>query len=277
MVGVIAVAIVVGALGVGLWLPAHRSKRRLAEITARLRTTTASKTFDPAMVADLPEPARRYMLHAIRPGAPLARFVELRGTARMKPAPDKAFFDLAWDEVLTPGVGMVWNAKTTKALPLTINDFYLSDAAAVRVALFGLIPVVNETSPDVVRSTKGRVAGEVVWCPSALLDRPDVRWEAVGEDRFRIRQSIDGEEVAAELIIDAEGRVKEIRMERFGDVGKDGVGLYPYGFAVEEERTFGDFTIVSKVKGGWWFGSERFVPEEAATFVITDAVFDGRR
>ncbi|HCF60381.1 MAG TPA: hypothetical protein DFS52_20570 [Myxococcales bacterium] len=275
MVAVLAVA--VGVLGMGLWLPSHQTKRRLEEITARLRSSTASKAFDPAMVADLPQPARRFLLHAIRPGAPLARFVDLRGTAKMKPAPDKDFFELIWDETLTPGLGLVWRAKTTKAPPLTINDHYLHDDAAVRVAVLGLVPVANDTGPDVVRSSKGRVAAEALWCPSALLDRPDVRWETVDEERLRLRQSIEGEEVAMVLAVDAQGRVTELRMERFGNVGKDGAGLYPYGFAVEEERRFGDFTIASRVRGGWWYGSERFVPENASSFVVTDAAFDGRR
>jgi hypothetical protein len=47
--------------------------------------TGRAERFDPALVAELPEPARRWLTHAIAPGVPLARSVELsmRGEIRL--------------------------------------------------------------------------------------------------------------------------------------------------------------------------------------------------
>src|SRR5690348_42041 len=41
------------------------------------RTPASGRVFAEAMVADLPDPARRYFRHAVRPGTPLASQVHL--------------------------------------------------------------------------------------------------------------------------------------------------------------------------------------------------------
>ncbi|HEY2290488.1 MAG TPA: DUF6544 family protein [Thermoanaerobaculia bacterium] len=44
----------------------------------------ATRTFDPAALAHLPEPARRYLTHAIAPGTPLASAVRLKMHGEIK-------------------------------------------------------------------------------------------------------------------------------------------------------------------------------------------------
>ena len=45
---------------------------------------TPGLKFDPAMVAELDEPVRRYFTHALRPGAPLSAGVRLTMTGLIK-------------------------------------------------------------------------------------------------------------------------------------------------------------------------------------------------
>ena len=62
-------------------------------------------------------------------------------------------------------------------------------------------------------------------------------------------------------------------MERHGDVGVEWWGPIPYGFAVEEERTFEGYTIPTRVRGGWWYGTERYDVADASLFRVVDARF----
>ncbi|MEX0822043.1 MAG: hypothetical protein WD021_07845 [Rhodothermales bacterium] len=51
------------------------------------------------------------------------------------------------------------------------------------------------------------------------------------------------------------------------------MAAHPYGFEVEEERTFGGYTIPSRIRGGWWYGTDRFRDEDAAEFNVLHAAY----
>ena len=62
-------------------------------------------------------------------------------------------------------------------------------------------------------------------------------------------------------------------MIRYGDVGVDTWQPIPYGFAVEDEQTFGGYTIPSLLHGGWWYGTDRYDAQGASRFRIHEASF----
>ena len=72
--------------------------------------------FDARMVDGLPEPARRYLLHAIEPGTPLARSVNvsMEGTIVLDPQRDP--LPMHASQVLSPPDGFIWSARTTGGL-----------------------------------------------------------------------------------------------------------------------------------------------------------------
>jgi hypothetical protein len=230
--------------------------------------------FTDALVADLPEPARRYLRHAIAPGSPLAPAVRLAMKGTMTPTPGGAPVELTADEVLAPRRGFVWTAHARMAgLPVRVRDHYAADDGGVRVHLLGLIPLPSSSAPsDVARSSRGRLVGEAVWCPTALVG-PGVTWEAVDVDRARFSLMVDDEVVVVTLRIDTGGALREVTLDRWGDVGVDHFQRIPYGFSVEGEDTFGGVTIPTRIRGGWWYGTERFDASAEATFVVTDAQF----
>jgi hypothetical protein len=71
------------------------------------RTRGQPEVFVPALVADHPEPARRWLTHAIAPGTPLWPTVELsmRGQIRLG-----AWRPFTARQVLTPPRGFIWAA-----------------------------------------------------------------------------------------------------------------------------------------------------------------------
>ena len=78
--------------------------------------TPENEMFHPDMVTDLPEPARRFLLQAIAPGASLAHSVELEMQGEIRLAPDRDPVPFVGDQVLEPPVRFVWRARTTAGL-----------------------------------------------------------------------------------------------------------------------------------------------------------------
>ena len=64
-------------------------------------------------------------------------------------------------------------------------------------------------------------------------------------------------------------------MARYGNVGTPDWALISYGFTTESETVFEGYTIPSRIRGEWWYGTDRYEPEAASFFAIQDAQFCG--
>jgi hypothetical protein len=62
-------------------------------------------------------------------------------------------------------------------------------------------------------------------------------------------------------------------MLRHGNAGRDDWGPTPYGFRIEREATFDGVAVPSLVRGGWWYGTDRYDSDEASVFEVLDARF----
>lgn len=225
------------------------------------RAGDGDEPFTEDMVSGLPDPARRYFLHAILPGTPLASRLHWRYSASMKPGEQMPWMSLRAEQILAKERGFVWRARAWRGpLVLTVTDHYLDGEGRMRISLFGLLPVVNATGPDLSKSALGRLLVEGIALPSALLPGPHVQIEGVDESRFRAIVSLHGETTPITVTVDQAGRPREMVMPRWGNLTADGSYRYiPYGAAVDEERTFGGYTIPSSVRVGWWYGTDRYL------------------
>src|SRR4051794_32674748 len=113
------------------------------------------RVFDPARLGRIPNQALRYLQHAIAPGTVLSNAVRLKmhGEIRLKGwLPFHAEQVIRWDR------GMIWQAAVQMhGLSIRGGDSYLDGHGAMRWRLFGIVPVVNASGPDITRSAAGRV------------------------------------------------------------------------------------------------------------------------
>lgn len=225
-----------------------------------LEATGSGEVFTAAMVDALPEPARRYFLHAIRPGTPLAASAHLKMSGAIKPNSNSDWADLTATQVLTPGQGFVWKASAQSGLvSMGVVDQWADNSGRMRIAIFGLIPVVNEGSADISKSALGRLVIESIWLPSSLLPQNGVTWETVDDRHARATLTVRGEEMTLTLAVDADGRLMEVTTRRYGNQTDDGSFQYiPYGATSAAERTFGGYTIPTSLSIGWWYGTDRY-------------------
>jgi hypothetical protein len=238
-----------------------------------LEATSTHQIFTEDMVSDLPAPARRYLLHAIRPGTPLMSSVslEMRGTMRLKPGQE--WMPMKARQIIAPPKGFVWRAEAGDGLMrFSGGDHYANGSGRVRFWLWGVIPLVRQEGPDVSRAALGRMVCETIWLPSSLLPQHGVKWEALDDESAQATMKIGEETVTLDLFIEPDGRLREIRILRWGNQTEDGsFGYIPFGGQIQEERAFGGYTIPSKVGVGWFIGTDRYFEFFRAR--IEDAVF----
>jgi hypothetical protein len=231
-----------------------RAARSVRADWERLRSGTGRpETFDPSLVTGLPEPTRRWLLHAIAPGTPLWPSVELTMRGEIKLGAWRPF---TARQVLAPPHGFIWAATARVCgLPVTGFDRLSSGSGQMRWRLGGLVPVLSAAGPDVTRSAAGRLAGEMVLAPTTF--RAATWTSGPDGDRAVVTCRIDGADERAELHVGPDGRLLDVSLQRWGNPSGAPYGRHPFGVAIEAEETFEGVTIGSRLRAGWFWGTDR--------------------
>ncbi len=214
--------------------------------------------FDPAQLAALPEPVRRYLQHAIAPGTPLASAVRLRMHGEIKL---KRWYTFSAEQVNCWSRGFIWQAAARiGAVTIRGSDRYVDGYGAMRWKLFGLVPFITASGPDVTRSAAGRVNLECAWLPSVLCGQ-DISWSAPDASHIRASFKAHGEMADVNFGIDKTGAPKTLSAPRWGNPEGAAFRYATFGGFAENETIFGGYTIPTSFRAGWHFGSDRFEPE----------------
>ncbi|MBD0390496.1 MAG: hypothetical protein ICV54_29360 [Nostoc sp. C3-bin3] len=237
-----------------------RADQEVDRIWRSLEAVPAEHSFTEDMIVELPAPVKRYFLHAIAPGTPVASSVSLEMSGSFRMTQDKPWIPMQAKEIISALKGLVWKPVIGSGLSQFVGtDYYANKSGRMRFFLWGVIPLVNAHSPDINRSSIGRFVGELIWLPSALLPEYGVSWQAIDEKTIQASLKIDGEPVTLTLVIDTNGKLLKLSLPRWGEHTEDGSFAYiPFGGEVQKEHTFGGFTIPSQMSVGWWFGTDRY-------------------
>lgn len=263
----------------GLLLMRQMEDRRVKQIWRSLEAgATSEGVFSEEMVAGLPEPAQRYLMHAIKPGTPLASSVYLTFKGSVQFGPQSKHNPSQGSEILiVPKRGFVWKESCWTG-PVISNGalYYASGQGRVRWRFFNLIPNMLKSgkSPNTWKAMKGRFFTKYVWTPFALLPQQGAVWEAVDEEHAKVTVTVDGTATTLTLHIDPEGRLRESVSMRWGAKSKDGsYNYFPYGVTVTEEKTFGGYTIPSRMSATWCYGDTDREPPLIFNYNIEQARF----
>jgi len=229
---------------------------------------TAPERFSPEMVADLPEPARRYFTYMIEPGTPLLPVAEIDMTGQFSlgTRDDPRYQPMEAQQILAAPEGFVWSMRTRGGLPLSGSD----SAQWTRFRIFGLIPVARlGGDPDHTRSAFGRYAAEAaIWAPAALMPGPAIRWSAVDHDTARVTVRHGDLVQAVDVTVDDEGKPVVVSFQRWSDANPDKVHrLQPFGAVMSDFREVGGYRLPFRVEAGNMFGTEEYHP-----FFLADVI-----
>ncbi|MDF0603676.1 hypothetical protein P1J78_23400 [Psychromarinibacter sp. C21-152] len=234
------------------------------------------RVFDDEMVADLPEPARRYFTYVIRPRTPLLPVaeIEMTGQFSLGAKNNPRYQPMEARQVLAAPEGFVWAMKTTGGMPVAGSDSGLW----TRFRIFGLLPVARAGgNADHARSAFGRYVSEaVIWTPAALLPGPGVTWTAVDDDTARVTVRRGALSQAVDVTVDAEGRPELVSFDRWTNANPDKTyRLQPFGAVVSDFREVGGYRVPFYVEAGNLFGTDDYFPFFIAD--VTEIRFPGVR
>ena len=214
--------------------------------------------FSPNDVAHLPEAVRRYLEHAIAPGIVLASAVRLKMHGEIKL---KSWIPFTAEQVVCWERGFIWSATAwMNRLPIVGSDRIIDGVGAMQWKLLGLFPVMTGTDVDITRSAAGRFHTELMLLPSAFC-LGDVTWTSPEASHLHASFMAQGEQAELDLTIDQAGRLKTAKLPRWGNPDGAEHRYVDFGAIVEEEGTFCGYTIPTRLRVGWYFGSERFEAE----------------
>ena len=261
-IALIALSILLILMG-GLWL--LRIRDWWAERAEWLRLGALQprdpERFDPEMVADLPEPARRYFAYMIRPGTPLLPVAEIYMTGRFSlgTRDSPGYRPMAARQILAAPHGFVWVMRLTGGLPVSGSD----SGGWTRFRILGLITVARlGGTRDHARSAYGRCVAEAAyWTPAALLPGPGIAWDAVDGDTARVTVTRDDLSQSVEIAVDAEGRPREVSFQRWSDANAEKTfRLQPFGGVASDFRPVGGYRLPFRVEAGNMFGTDHYFP-----------------
>lgn len=217
--------------------------------------------FSDEMVADLPEPARRFFSRAIRPETPIlpVTVIEMTGLFSLGTKDAPRYQPMEARQILAAPEGFVWAMRTHGGMPLSGSD----SGRWTRFRIFGLIPVARlGGNADHSRSAFGRyVAEAVIWAPAAVLPKPGVAWVGVDDDTARVTIHHGDLSQAVEMTVDEAGRPVVVAFQRWSNANPEKEHrLQPFGAVLSDFREVGGYRLPFRVEAGNMFGTDSYFP-----------------
>jgi hypothetical protein len=205
--------------------------------------------FDPASVADLPEPARRWLTHAIEPGTLLFDAVEIQMHGEIRLGRWRPF---TATEALVPDAGFVWAAHTRLAgLPVRGFDSYAMGEGTMRWRALGWIPVQTAEGYDVTRSAADRLAAESVLVPTTLLSaswRPGEDADSATYLRHFGNRHARGR---ATIHVAPDGQLRAVSMRRWGRPSGREYAEHVFEIGFSREFAVDGVILPDAISAGW--------------------------
>jgi hypothetical protein len=217
--------------------------------------------FSPDMVADLPEPARRYFSYTIQPGAllyPVAE-IDMGGRFGLGTKAEPGYLPMRALQILAAPEGFVWSMRSEGGMPVSGSD----SGGWTRFRLFGLVPVARAGGDaDHARSAFGRYVAEAVfWTPAALLPDRGATWQAVDADTARVTVQQGELEQSVDVRVAPDGQPTAVFFQRWTNANPDKVyRLQPFGGYLSDFREVGGFRLPFRVEAGNMFGTDDYFP-----------------
>ena len=232
----------------------------------KLAGTAAStgETFAADSVAMLPELVRRYFLFTIRSGTPLCTTSFIRMQGELGTGSPPGYLPMRARQVLAPPRGLVWVVNAGSGLRrLSGSDGMDAALSWSRFWLLFTIPVARAGgTADHRRSAFGRVVAEALfWAPAAMLPSDSVRWEQLGNDVARATVTHDDLVQAVDLTVGEDGRPISVELARWSNANPAREFQWqPFGGTVSDFRDFSGYRLPTRVEGGNFFGTDKYVP-----------------
>jgi hypothetical protein len=256
-----AITLVLIALGVWRWADERASQVAWASLASH--QPSAPATFDPSMIARLPDPAQRFFRFAIAVGTPLHTVAEvsMEGEFSLGNKAEPNYMPMRAEQILAAPHGFVWEVRAGNGVWFSGSDGANDGTSWSRFWLFGIAPVARAgNNDDHTRSAFGRYVAEAVfWTPAALLPGDGVRWEPVDDSTARVTVTHMGLEQAANVTVGADGRPSKVVFQRWSNANPEKIfRRQPFGGYLFDYKDFGGFRLPTRVEAGNFFETDDY-------------------
>lgn len=249
---------VVALLGLRLldWRSEQAEWTRLAALQP-----DAPVSYDPKMVAELPEPAQRYFNYTITPGTPLLTVaeIEMGGQFSLGSRDNPSYQTMEAYQILAAPHGFVWRLNLPGKMPVSGSD----SGNWTRFRILGLLPVARiGGNPDHAQSAYGRyIAESLLWTPAAVLPGPGVVWEGVNINTARVTVRRGELSQAVDVTVDADGQPAEVSFIRWSNANPHKKYQHqPFGATLADFREVQGYRVPFIVEAGNMFGTDSYFP-----------------
>jgi Family of unknown function (DUF6920) len=127
-----------------------------------------------------------------------------------------------------------------------------------RWRLFGRIPVMSASGPDIDRSAAGRVALDSLLVPTAWLQEA-VTWRTGDNDNTVVAEWHVGEQTRpGTLTVGPDGALRSLTMPRWAQPGGHPWGEYPCGGTFADETDFDGVKLNRTIRAGYFYGTDKW-------------------
>lgn len=200
----------------------------------------------------LPEPILRYFTYAVGEQLTKISYVRLKheGVFRTNPKQDwKQIKGQEYFSIQNPG--FLWFGKVPV---FSAIDKYINGKGNLKVKLFSLIKIVDETGDKIDQSELLRFLGEAPWYPTALLPSEQVTWESIDSNSAKILFTDHNMTVTGIFQVNSNGQITRFQAKRYyQDTLQTWIGTYtdyqsvkglniPFSVKVTWNLPTGDYT-----------------------------------
>ena len=173
-------------------------------------------------LADLPEPARRWMVWSGVVGRPRDVRFEARLRGRFRRGPSQPWMPCdAWQVNALHPIGRIFHMRLDMAhvIPMVGRDTYLNGRGRMVGTVFGLVTVADGSGePFDIGELTTWLNDAVILAPSMLLD-DRVAWAPVDDGSFTVAVTDHGRTVTGTVFVTADGAVTDFSTtDRFADL-----------------------------------------------------------
>ena len=218
LLGLAGLAVVAGT---GAAFAGHRAFARLVRrdvqaLRARAAPSRAGLVTE-EMLADLPEPVRRYLRCTGVVGKPFPGTIRLRQKGKMRPAPGRPWVPVDAEECYSvQPPGFVWSgtARVGSFPVVRARDMYTEGKGRMLVKVASLWPVVDASGEQVDQAAMMRYLSEMIWFPAAFL-AGNISFEPVDDCSARVTLTDHGRTATGTLVFDQQGRLTDFVARRY--------------------------------------------------------------
>ncbi len=122
-------------------------------------------------------------------------------------------------------------------------------------------------------AVSGLLSSRYQLCVGTNITRT-LSWTAQDSLHPHARLTVQGEAGELAFTIDDTGALKTLNLPRWGNPGGGAFHYVDFGRVAEEEGRFGGYTIPTRLRVGWYVGTDRFEPDgEFFRVTIDDAAY----